>query len=280
LVFAAYFDESQISHPIVFRLSDGSVVSKPDIAEYSPPVAVGDAFYCLAVSNSGETFVGAFDSRTGAIGWQHPVAYDDFELNALGSTNLLTVADGAVYVSAFDHTLTCYDAISGRQKWRFTAFSGEPATPMIVDGVGYVGARDGSIFALDAATGAQRWHTAIVAGIVAPPTVGDGVVYIGSIEGFLYAIDARTGAFFWNSLLGDIENNSVPFTVTSAPVLYRNVIAVTSSNFVFAHDLRDGSFRWHFDPVVGSSTPIGPPLVYKGFFLIGSPNGNVYLMNP
>jgi outer membrane protein assembly factor BamB len=279
-VFSAYSDASGIIRPIVFRVSDGAIVCQPDIAQYSQPVAVGGVFYCLAVSSSGDTFVGAFDAHTGAPRWQHPIALNDTDFNLLGLFTLVAVASGAVYVSAFDHSLTCYDAVTGRQKWRNTAFSGQPATPAIADGVVYVGARDGSIVALDATTGSQRWHTSIVAGITAPPTVSDGVVYIGSIEGFLYALDATSGAFFWNSLLGDVEGNNTPYVVTSAPVLNRNVIAAASGDILFAFDLRDGSARWHYEPIPNAEAYISSPVIYQGYFLIGSPNGAVYIMNP
>jgi outer membrane protein assembly factor BamB len=280
LVFAAYDDTNGTVHPTVFRASDGAIAFVPDFVDYSQPVVVGDAFYCLAVSNTGDTFVGAFDSHTGSPRWQHPIALNDLDLNILGNFSLLAMADGAVYVSAFDHTLTCYDAGTGRQKWRFTDFSGQPSTPVIADDLVYVGARDGSIFAIDAATGAPRWHTSIVAGITAPPTVSNGAVYVGSIEGFLYALDAGTGAFFWNSLLGDLENEILPYSITSAPVLYRNVIAVSAVDILFAYDVRDGSPRWKYEPISGTTTPISPPVMYQGVFLIGSSDGYVYMVNP
>jgi outer membrane protein assembly factor BamB len=279
LIFAGYSDGplNTIFHPGVYHVSDGSLAYQLNVADYSSPVIAGDSFYSLTLDTSGNTFVSAFATQTGKLRWQHPIVLNSSAL--FETSDLLTVANGAVYASAYDHTLTCYDAATGRQKWQFLA-QGQMTAPVIVDGVVYAGARDGSLYALDADTGHQRWRSSIGAGKVAPPTVSDGTVYIGSIEGFLYAFDATNGAAYWSSLLGGVETNLSAFEIDSAPALYRNVVAVASQGTLFAYDVRNGSSRWAYDSVPGGQGFISPPVVAQGLFLFGGPNGKVYAVNP
>jgi outer membrane protein assembly factor BamB len=279
LAFLIYSDKFGATKGGAFHTSDGTLAFRLDVQDLGTPIVAGGSFYCFAVSSSGTTVVGAFDLHTGAVRWQQAVVVN--APNGLGAltANFMAVAQGAVYISTGDHKLIRLDAATGKQEWEFLG-SGQMTTPVVVDGVVYAGARDGAILALDAATGRERWQARIPAGISAPPALSAGALYIGSVEGFLYALDAATGGLYWSTLLGAIKTNIEPYTVSTAPVLYRNVVAVPASGVLFAYDLRTGEFRWQFAPIAGNTDSLSPPILYQGLYVIGSPDGKVYAVNP
>lgn len=138
------------------------------------------------------------------------------------------VADGRVFVGAWDGVMRAYDAGTGNVEWEYqTAAAGGAAFGPIVSSaaVTEVSGRDLVIFgsgpilyALDAADGSLVWSRAYNRGlpvattpveIESSPAVHDGVVYVGlnthnksvtqtgGEPGALLALDAATGADVW-----------------------------------------------------------------------------------
>src|SRR5262249_15333322 len=140
-----------------FHASNGALAYRLDVQDMSIPIVAGDSVYCFAESPSGKTVVASFDRHTGAARWQQPVVLKAIHgLGALTS-NLMTVASGAVYISTGDHKLIRLNAATGKQEWQYLAH-GQASTPVVGNGVVYAGVRDGSILAVDAATGRERWQ--------------------------------------------------------------------------------------------------------------------------
>ncbi len=88
---------------------------------------------------------------------------------------------------------------SGREKWSYAVAS--TSSPVVANGILYVGAFDRKVYALDALMGQEKWssQTGGQAGdlIVASPTVVNGMVYVGSYNGKLHAFDAVSGHEKW-----------------------------------------------------------------------------------
>jgi quinoprotein glucose dehydrogenase len=151
-------------------------------------------------------------------------------------------------------------------------------TPIVVDGIMYVSTPYGRVVALDARTGRERWAYA-VPGNDQPATRGvswwPGTkgfaprIVFGTRAGLLIALDAATGApakGFGTDGVVDLKTPAVMqgiahafFGVTSAPVIYKNLVitgsrtqerpATGASGQVRAFDMRTGHEVWHFNGV-------------------------------
>ena len=151
-------------------------------------------------------------------------------------------------------------------------------TPIVVDGVMYVSTPYGRVVALDATTGRQLWAYQ-VPGTDQPATRGvawwpgdkttPARIVFGTRAGLLIALEARTGAparGFGRNGVVDLKSPAVMqgypnayFGVTSAPVIFRNLVITGSrtqeipakgaSGQVRAFDMHDGREVWHFNGV-------------------------------
>jgi polyvinyl alcohol dehydrogenase (cytochrome) len=155
------------------------------------------------------------------------------------------------------------------------------ASPVIADGVVYVGAWNGVMYALDAATGALRWEHATVpsSGATFGPIVSsaavaevrDGpdrrkVVLFGAGPR-VYALDAATGAEVWVADLGSGVPDD-PTEVESSPAVWNGTVYVgmdvhnqpgsrTGGNRggLIALDARTGDVRWRHHPELAVDAP-------------------------
>ena len=66
-------------------------------------------------------------------------------------------------------------------------------SPAVANGVVYVGAFDDKVYAFDAATGAQLWTATTGNIIGSSPAVANGTLYIGSLDNSLYAYSLNGG---------------------------------------------------------------------------------------
>ncbi|WP_338740494.1 PQQ-binding-like beta-propeller repeat protein [Haloplanus salilacus] len=81
------------------------------------------------------------------------------------------------------------------------AARGIHGTPAIANGTVYVGAYDGALYAVDLATGEQFWRRRLGDAIGSSPGYRDGVVYIAveydDPSGAMFGVDAVTGDVVW-----------------------------------------------------------------------------------
>jgi quinoprotein glucose dehydrogenase len=157
-------------------------------------------------------------------------------------------------------------------------FASSENTPIVVDGIMYVSTPYGRVVALDAESGKQLWAYQ-VPGSDQPATRGVSYwpgdsknrpeIVFGTRAGLLIALDARTGAPAKSfgkdgvvSLHSDTVMQGFPSAalgVTSAPVIYKNLIITGSRNQetpqqgasgqVRAFDAATGREVWHFNGV-------------------------------
>jgi quinoprotein glucose dehydrogenase len=154
-------------------------------------------------------------------------------------------------------------------------FAASENTPLVVKGVMYVSTPYGRVVALDAETGSQRWAYEVPNGDQ-PATRGVSYwpgpkpeVVFGTRAGLLIALHAEDGAPVKGfgkdgvvALHSDAVMQGLPdaaLGVTSAPVIYKNVIITGSrtqetpqqgaSGQVRAFDVQTGREVWHFNGV-------------------------------
>jgi quinoprotein glucose dehydrogenase len=154
-------------------------------------------------------------------------------------------------------------------------FASSENTPLVVQGVMYVSTPYGRVVALDAETGKQRWAYEVpngdqpaTRGVSYWPGAKPEIVF-GTRGGFLIALHAESGApvkAFGKDGVLDLHNDAVmqgfpkaALGITSAPVIYKNLIITGSRNQempaqgasgqVRAFDVRTGREVWHFNGV-------------------------------
>lgn len=104
-----------------------------------------------------------------------------------------------------------------------------------------------------------------------PATDGQRVVVSFGAEG-LYAYDLE-GSFLWKKDLGLVGHSDYGFA--SSPIIYRTMVIVqsdtnaagkpaSSSSFIAAFDLADGSERWRATRAEDGSSSFGTPAIYEG----------------
>jgi quinoprotein glucose dehydrogenase len=154
-------------------------------------------------------------------------------------------------------------------------FASSEDTPIVMKDTMYVSTPYGRVVALDGATGKERWAYEVpnsdqpaTRGVSYWPGAKPEIVF-GTRGGLLIALDARSGApvksFGKNGVL-DLHSDAVmqgfpkaALGVTSAPVIYKNLIITGSRNQetpqqgasgqVRAFDVRTGREVWHFNGV-------------------------------
>jgi outer membrane protein assembly factor BamB len=111
-----------------------------------------------------------------------------------------TVAAGLVVVAATErHEVVALDALSGNERWRFTAGARVDTPPTLHDGGCFFGANDGYVYALSSHDGRLAWRTRaapleermVSYGKVESPWPVTGAVLVS--QGLLFASAGRSG---------------------------------------------------------------------------------------
>jgi len=134
----------------------------------------------------------ALDAGTGALLW---------DISNAGSDAAPVIANGVIYVGP-GRSIYARKASTGEIIWQYTTGGYVFGSPAVANGVVYVTAFDGYIYALDAGTGALQWKFATGDQVLSSPAVANGVVYFGSEDNTVYALDAQTGALLWKYITG------------------------------------------------------------------------------
>lgn len=160
-------------------------------------------------------------------------------------------------------------------QYRLGTHRGLEASPIVLGGVMYAVGNYGRVYALDASTGAKLWtfipkidmryaRFACCDVVNRGLAVWKGRVYVGTLDGYLYSLDARTGKVMWRADTLIDRAKGLPYTITGAPVIAGNVVAIGNGGadfkgvrgYVSAFDLTTGHLVWRFftvprDPALG-----------------------------
>jgi len=235
--------------------------ASPVLAPNGDVVVPGDTGDVLAVTPDGE------------VRWRA-----DATDTARGFHGTPVVANGAVYVGAYDGNLYAFDLDSGERYWRVQLGDAIGSSPGYVDGTVYVAVEyydpSGGIFGVDAVTGEVVWedqrptdHPHSTAAIDAE----HGRVVVGSNDGDLYAWSYPDHEFEWTF------STDRPI---KGPVATDDGSAFFGSwdGNVYRVALAHGTEEWSFG--TGSLVMSGPSVEPStGTVYVGSHDSNLYALD-
>ena len=180
------------------------------------------------------------------------------------------VADGRIYIGAWDQRVYCYDAATGDQIWNYSTGGRIRGTAAVAAGRVYVGSDDYNFYCLDAATGTKIWNYTMGNWAGASPTVIDGKVYTGSDDNNTYCFDAATGTKIWNY--------TTDGKVVSSPAVADGRVyfgSVEEHNY-YCLDAATGTQIWNY--TTGGEAWTAPAVV-DGRVYVGSMDNNTYCLD-
>lgn len=207
---------------------------------HSSPVVADGRVYVFA-RQAEEEMLRCLDAASGKEIWKsnYFVAYDMHPAargHGKGPKSTPVVSSGKVYTFGISGVLSCFDASTGKLKWR-KEFTG------------------------------QYPNTSPLYGTAMSPVVQDGlcIAHVGGHDkGALTAFDAETGVVKW-SYAGDGPAYSSPIVATLAGV--RQVITYTQKEFIGV-SFADGKLLWKAPAKTGYDTNAVTPVVYKDMLIL------------
>ncbi|WP_254768185.1 PQQ-binding-like beta-propeller repeat protein [Salinilacihabitans rarus] len=158
---------------------------------------------------------------------------------------------------------------------------GVHGTPAVADGRVYVGAYDGALYAFDAETGDRVWRRKLGGSIGASPLYYDGVVFMAveypDPDGSMFAVDAETGAVLWE----DAESlpTDHPHSTPALDLDAERLVVGANDGVLYGWDTETLELAWTFEtsPENGTNGQIkGPIATYDGGAFFGSWDRRVY----
>jgi len=124
---------------------------------------------------------------------------------------------------------------------------GMHGTPTIANGTVYVGAYDGALYAFDLETGERYWRRKLGDAIGSSPGYHDGTVYIAveyyEPSGALFAVDAVTGEAVWSSQ----RPTNHPHSTCAIDREAGRIVVGSNDGMVYAWTYPDLEFAWTFE---------------------------------
>lgn len=188
------------------------------------------------------------------------------------------IANGAVYIGAYDGALSAFELETGERFWRRKLGDAIGSSPAYHDGAIYVAVEyagpSGSMFGLDAVTGRTTWVDRRPAdhphSTCAIDRDADRLV-VGANDGHLYAWSYPELEFEWSFATG---------RPIKGPIATAEGTAFFGSwdRTVYAVDLEDGSERWSFgaDGLVMTGPAVEPS---TGTVYVGSHDNRLYALD-
>ena len=180
-----------------------------------------------------------------------------------------TVAEGIVYVGAYDNNLYALDAKKGQFIWKYATEGGIASSPFVWRDMVFVGSEDRLLYALNARTGGLAWTCPTGERVRSSPRVEYNQVFFGSDDGHLYAVSAQSGRVTWKfQALKPIRSSAA----ISDDVVYFG----SDDSHVYALDIQNGNLKWKFRANRGITSS---PAIDEGLVFVGSTDWNVYALD-
>lgn len=191
-----------------------------------------------------------------------------------GVMSHLLLADGVLYVSAMDGSVSALRARDGRVLWTARTGGYCHSSPVLAAGKVVVGSADGSVYAFRARDGRTLWKALTGGPVYASAAVARGIAAIASGDGSVYGLELESGAVRWKFTLPP-GNSS--FAQSPAATDGERVFIGAWDTYVYALDAATGEQVWRRPGTERSfaySPAIGGPAVGGGVVYVPS-NGNV-----
>jgi len=209
--------------------------------------------------------------RSGSYGkaLNHPIKFRWSYETGKGAISSPAVAEGIVYVAAFDGYLFALEGNSGEIKWEYKLRGNLTSSPVVYEGALFIGSMDSHLYSLDLQSISLRWKLKTGGLITSSPAVIEDIVYVGSYDQHIYAIDCTNGNLLWKF--------NTTGTITSSPLVYQEFVYIGSlNNFVYALNKKDGSLVWEYQTGYSiSSCAAG----FEDQIYIASNDGVLYCFN-
>jgi outer membrane protein assembly factor BamB/predicted Ser/Thr protein kinase len=180
------------------------------------------------------------------------------------------IANGVLYIGAYDHNLWALDAKTGDFIWKYATEGGIAATPCVYKDKVIVGSEDRVLYAVDAIQGRIAWSCPTNGRIRSSASVEFDHVFFGSDDGYLYTVSAQTGRVAWRfQALKEIR---------STPCVVDEIVYFGSDDgHLYAVSIRGGgSRRWQFRISRGV---MSSPRVFEGLVYVGGMDNNLYAID-
>lgn len=120
-------------------------------------------------------------------------------------------------------------------------------TPTVANGTVFIGAYDGALYAFDLATGEQRWRTVLGGSIGSSPAYHDGRVYVSvetaQPSGIMSVVDAATGELIWE----DTRLTNHPHSSVALSPEDDRMVVGANDGLLYAWELSTYEPAWVFE---------------------------------
>jgi outer membrane protein assembly factor BamB len=153
-------------------------------------------------------------------------------------------------------------------------------TPVVADGTVFIGAYDGILYAFDAQTGATQWETKLGGSIGGSPKYDGDAIYIAveypDPEGSMFAVDPDSGDVRWE----DPESRPTdhPHSTPAIDPDVGMMVLGSNDGMLYGWSYPDLEFEWTFetDPTDTDGEIKQPIAAYDGAAFFGSWDEHIY----
>ncbi|MCG8653620.1 MAG: PQQ-binding-like beta-propeller repeat protein [Pirellulales bacterium] len=239
----------------------------------------------IARMHHGESWLAAFDKRSGKLNWKVPRNYTTpVECDHGYTTPLVIQYEGkeALLVWGAEH-LTIHEAANGQVVWSCGNFNPDSnelwpaiATPVIVDDMAVIsyGRNDRKLPRLhgvriggrgDVTASNHVWLRDDISSFVPSPVAYQGLVYLVRDRGEVECVDPANGKTVWSDALPKSRKSFYASPLIANEYLY----APREDGVVFVASVADGKFELLSEndmqePVIGSPVPVENRLLIRG----------------
>ena len=178
------------------------------------------------------------------------------------------VANGKVFVGAYDHNLYTLDARAGKFLWKYATEGGIASTPCVADDRVVFGSQDRVLYCVNAQTGRIQWTCPSGGRIFSSPRVQYNHVFFGADDGFMYAANFQTGRVAWKTQAESAIRSSVA-------IGGEQIFFGSNDGHLYSLDIR-GALKWRFRT---KRAIVSSPAVHNSCVYVGSDDWNVYCLD-
>ncbi|MEI7905260.1 MAG: PQQ-binding-like beta-propeller repeat protein, partial [Candidatus Firestonebacteria bacterium] len=167
----------------LIELGKGEVTEYFSVGSYvaSSPAVFEGRYYIASLKGTAS----CWDLKTEKTLWTETLTEEE-EIYASPAVT----GEFAVFASR-SKDVCCYDSLSGKLRWKFSAKDSIDSSPVISGNMVFFGSNDGNLYGLELKTGKMLWSYTAGGQITASPAIGNGKMVIGSSDGAVYCFGKK-----------------------------------------------------------------------------------------